>query len=168
MCRTLSSNIPSASLHPVFSLSIKGDDKLSLSGTYTLHMTLTYQSSSPSLSPITFREPLLDDFISDDNWVLSHQTPSGSITIPRNDNPPCMVGIDIDEKDVVGESGNYMELAPGSAVEMELVFWRSNYDYEEEMRVGERYRLQYMGGRVAWWDWGAKEVSFWRSGRDDG
>lgn len=91
-------------------------------------------------------------------WVLEHITVDGDVRVPENDNEPCLVGIDIDEKDVVGVNKNYIALGPGESYEIEHAFYPVNYDFEEEMERGERYRYRYVGGNITWWDWGMKEV----------
>jgi len=82
---------------PELSAFIKGNDKLSLSGQYMLHITVTHQETR---SDSTSHSASHASMIWPGPWVLEHLTPDGWVlkviedVDDVDDEPSCMVGID--------------------------------------------------------------------------
>ena len=146
----------------------------SKAGRYQITETTTYETSNDQkMMPITFLDASANTSNTncDGKWysilpessswheALYVDEPNDLRKIGvLNDGEPPVVEEDEIESFVVGNPAFEVHtLYPGQSITSSTEIY-PNYVQEEEFHVGERYRYQFNGKALRWWDWGTIEV----------
>ena len=149
---------------PNFSLTLSAMPMLSLSGKFEFTVSIQHNidvTRNPENRHVTFKNTWITDMFDTNRYVLLQDGENGLEWIPEDESGtggfPGFV-----EDIIVGEDGRFESLAPGKSITYTTRLY-PDFKFVDDFQKGQKYSWQYVGGDIAWWDWGSKEVSGWRS-----
>jgi hypothetical protein len=123
-------------------------------------ITFKYEHPFPGSSydrrPITFYRPTL---FAHETWAMLHHSPNGLRMIAQDGFIKFPHGQTMDGPRLLplkAFTSDFISLSPGETWSDRIPL--DDDELAEFFKVGERYRYQFVGAVVQWWDWGALKV----------